>query len=122
MQGDYLTALSESAQIVGDIAGLFTGGTIGHVANAAAALSPQVRSTGQDGSKLFTIIPPIIRYQFLPLVEEDNADQGKPLMQNKVINTLSGFIKCVEAHADFACYSSEKEAIEDYMKNGFFYE
>ena len=122
VQGDYLTALSESAQIVGDIAGLFTGGTIGHVANAAAALSPQVRSTGQDGSKLFTIIPPIIRYQFLPLVEEDNADQGKPLMQNKVINTLSGFIKCVEAHADFACYSSEKEAIEDYMKNGFFYE
>lgn len=122
VQGDYLTAMSESAQIVGDIAGLFTGGTIGHVANAAAALAPQIRSTGVDGSKLYTIIPPIIRYQFLPLVEEDNNHLGRPLMQSKTINTLSGYIKCVEAHAEFACYSSEKEAIENYMTDGFFFE
>ena len=122
VQGDYLTAMSESAQIVGDIAGLFTGGTIGHVANAAAALSPQIRSTGVDGSKLYTIIPPIIRYQFLPLVEEDNNHLGRPLMQSKTINTLPGYIKCVEAHAEFACYSSEKEAIENYMTDGFFFE
>lgn len=122
VQGDYLTAVSESAQIVGDIAGLFTGGTIGHVANAAAALSPQIRSVGVDGSKLYTIIPPIIRYQFLPLVEEDNNHLGRPLMKSKTINTLPGYIKCAEAHAEFACYRTEKEAIENYMIDGFFFE
>ena len=122
VQGDYLTAISESAQMVGDVVGLFTGGTIGHVANAAAAMAPQIRSTGIDGSKLYTIIPPVIRYQFLPLVEEDNNHLGKPLMKEKTINTLSGYIKCIDAHAEFACYSTEKEAIESYMTDGFFYE
>lgn len=122
VQGDYLTAVSESAQIVGDIAGLFTGGTIGHVANAAAAMAPQVRSVGVDGSKIYTIIPPIIRYQFLPLVEEDNNHLGRPLMQSRTINTLPGYIKCAEAHAEFACYRTEKEAIENYMIDGFFFE
>lgn len=122
VQGDYLTALSETAQSVGNIVGMFTGDTIGHVANAIGALSPQVRSTGIDGSKLFTIIPPVIRYQFMPLMDEDNEELGRPLRAKRVINTLSGFISCFEVTCNYPCLASEKDRIHEFLTNGFFWE
>ena len=123
VQGDYFTTLSESAQAIGGgIAGLFTGSTSGHVANAIGSLAPQVRSTGVDGSKLFTVIPSVIRYQFMPLCDEDNEELGRPLRSKRVINTLSGFIQCYEVTVDYPCFATEKEAIHDFLMNGFFWE
>lgn len=122
VQGDYFTALSESAQAVGNLLGVFTGETTGHIANAIGALSPQVRSSGIDGSKLFTIIPPIIRYQFMPLMEEDTEELGRPLRAKRVINTLSGYVQCYEVTVDYPCLASEKEAIHEFLVNGFFWE
>ena len=122
VQGDYLTALTEGAQAAGNVLSLLTGDTVGHVANAIGALSPQVRSTGTDGSKLFTIIPPVIRYQFMPLMEEDNTELGRPLRDIRVINTLSGYVKCFEVTVDYPCFDSEKEDIHNMLLSGFFYE
>ena len=122
VQGDYLSALTEGAQAVGNVLGLLTGDTVGHVANAIGALAPQVRTTGVDGSKLFTIIPPIIRYQFMPLMDEDNEELGRPLRAKRVINTLSGYVKCFEVTVDYPCFDSEKEQIHSYLMDGFFWE
>lgn len=122
VQGDYLTAFSETAQGVTDLVGLVTGSSVTHIANAITALAPQVRSTGMDGSKLYTIIPPVIRYQFMPLTDEDNEELGKPLREKRVINTLSGYIKCFEVTVDYPCFDSEKKEILDYLMKGFFYE
>lgn len=122
VQGDYLTAGSEIAQGITDFTGLFTGGTVGHVANAISALAPQVKSVGVDGSKLYTVIPPVIRYQFMPLMDEDNDELGKPLRQKRVINTLQGYIQCFEVTVDYPCFDSEKEDIHNYLMNGFFWE
>lgn len=122
VQGDYISAMSEAVQSVTDFSGFFTGGTVSHVASAFSALSPQVRTVGVDGSKLYTIIPPIIRYQFLPLADEDNEEMGRPLRAKRVISNLQGYIQCYEVTVDYPCFDSEKEDILNYLMGGFFYE
>lgn len=137
---DYVNAASEAVQAVSSIdllggsIGLMTGGPAGaikgainsnvisHAANAITSLAPQVRGCGVNGSRLLTKIRPTITIQYLPLVDEDNAEMGRPLREIRTINTLSGFIKCFEVTVDYACMDSEKIAIHDYLMGGFFYE
>lgn len=137
---DYINAASEAVQAVtsidllGGSIGLMTGGPAGalkgainsdvisHAANAVQSLSPQVRGCGTNGSRLLTKIRPVMSIQHIPLVEEDNAEMGRPLRKIKTINTLSGFVKCFEVTVDYPCFDSEKEQILNYLMSGFFYE
>ena len=57
------------------------------------------------------------------LADENLADFGRPTFATKTINTLSGYIKCAEAHpAIDSALSSELKQIESYMLGGFFWE
>ena len=58
----------------------------------------------------------------MKLVDEDNIDLGRPLMSTRTINTLSGYIKCADAHFDASCFGQEKDMVNEFMNNGFFYE
>ena len=61
--------------------------------------------------------------QCVNLVDENLADFGRPIFATKTINTLSGYIKCAEAHpAIDSAFSSELKQIESYMLGGFFWE
>lgn len=103
----------------------FSGGkeTIQHAKNAVDSLLPQVKTGGENGSRLFTKIPPVLNVQQILLSPEDIEEVGRPLFDKRVINTLaSGYVKCIEATVDYPCYDSEKEIIHTYMMNGFYWE
>lgn len=47
---------------------------------------------------------------------------GMPYFKTARINTLAGYVKCADASIDIAGYGSEKEAVNSYLNNGFYYE
>lgn len=139
---DFINAISEGVQAVssidwmGAMAGAvatqqfggigalkgITPETVGHVANAVMSLSPQVRTSGANGARFWTILYPRLMAEFSLLVDEDNEEMGRPLRQKRVINTLSGYVKCFEVTVDYPCFDTEKDAILMYLTSGFFWE
>ena len=59
---------------------------------------------------------------FQRFVGENRQNIGRPLMQSRTINTLSGYIQCKNASYNSAALADENTQIESYMNGGFFYE
>ncbi len=122
--------LSDYSGAMSTLAGGFSGGVVGSimgaigatVQSAIATQAPQVTTSGSNGSfNTFTIAPELV-VEHYNIAAEDLADLGRPLMARRTINTLSGYIKCVESHFEGTCYEDERTMINNYMVNGFYYE
>ena len=50
------------------------------------------------------------------------AELGRPCMAKHAINTCSGYVKCVNASVDIPGMASEKDQVNDFLNNGFYYE
>lgn len=55
-------------------------------------------------------------------VDEKNSEFGKPLYENRVINTLSGFIKCGDGDISLDAFPEEVDEISNYLTGGFYYD
>lgn len=97
-------------------------GIISGVTDAVLSQMPKVATMGSNGSFTTNIMSPMLVSEFAHLVDEDRAELGRPLCQVRTINTLSGYIKCVNADHAFSCTADEKSMINTYLKDGFFYE
>ena len=102
--------------------GALTTRSFNAIGSAVDSLMPQVESQGVSGSFLATVMPPQLTAQHFILTDEDNAEFGKPLYKIRTLNTLTGFVKCKDAHVDFACYEDEKNRILNHLLSGFFME
>ena len=92
------------------------------VGNAIKSLMPQLQVTGSQGffgniDELMTLY-----IEYIHIVDEDNDDIGRPLMQKRVINTLSGYVLVNSADIAIDGYVGELAAVKSYMNGGFFYE
>lgn len=87
-------------------------------------LQTRYQSIGYNGGFMETDThqQPVLVTEFYSQVDRDLADHGAPLMTTKQISTLSGYIKCADAHFDGACMDIEKDMINGYMESGFYYE
>lgn len=47
---------------------------------------------------------------------------GRPLMEQVQISTLSGYIKCAGASVPITGHPKDKQIVDDYLNNGFYYE
>ena len=47
---------------------------------------------------------------------------GRPLYENKQIKTLSGYVKCQNASINISGLAGDKEEVNAYLNNGFYYE
>ena len=107
-----------SGSIVGAI-----GGAVGAtVQSAIATQAPKVATNGANGSFINFALEPNLVVEHTLITDEDNTEFGRPLMTTRVINTLSGYIKCASARFNASCYDSERDMINNFMVNGFFYE
>ena len=106
----------------GGVVGAVMGAIGATVQSALDSKFPSVSSSGSNGSYMVSLLQGTIVAKFTQIVDGDNADIGRPLMQVKTINTLSGFIKCGEAHFASPCFTSERDQVEQFMISGFFYE
>ena len=108
-----------SGKILGGIEKLVTGGL-------GAWLGSSISGGGIQGSTGSTAVyrrVPDLVLDYTEMVETAPAILGRPLCQNKQINTLSGYIMTAHAHIDiYGATKQEIEAIETFMDGGFFYE
>lgn len=115
------------------ISGFAAGGIPGAVAGAVAGVGegilntieasvPILQSSGVNGNKANYYFTADFYTVFRQVVNEDKANRGRPLCQVKTLNTLSGYIKCADAHVDISCYDIERSLITEYLQSGFYYE
>ena len=120
---DYTAAMSTALSGgQGGIVGLVTGLIGGTVQSSISSQTPQVSTNGANGSFLMVQQAPVLIAEHTLIADEDNTDLGRPLMSTRTINTLSGYIKCADAHFSAATYAGETDLINSYMVNGFYYE
>lgn len=106
----------------GSVAGIISSVIGGAVQSAIATQTPNVSTSGSNGSfNTFTDEPALV-VEHYKIADEDNADFGRPLMSNRTINTIPGYIKCADGHFSGACFDTEKDAINRYLVDGFYYE
>lgn len=119
--------MSDYSASVGQITGgLMTGNILsalsGAVQSAISAYSPQVQSMGANGSFLSEIMTTGMTCTFANITDHADSILGRPLMQQKTINQLSGYIKCSNVHVAIPCTDQEKQEIESFMNGGFYFE
>lgn len=119
---DYLGSLQSLGGSVGQfLTGNILGGLNG-IASAVDGQMPSVTSIGANGSIIECIMPAYMLIEHLKLTNEDRTEFGRPLCEVRTLGSLSGYIECGEEDHAFNCTQGEKEQINKYLKNGFFYE
>ena len=120
------TAVNTVGNILGNAMSLNLGGVISSTGNGVLdtlqAQAPVLQASGTPGTRCSFIETSKFITVHRAVVDDDNTDRGRPLCQVKTLNTLSGYIKCCEAHFASTCLAAERSLIEDHMINGFFYE
>ena len=119
---DYIGMISGGLQAIGSLASLNPIGIAGGVLNALESSMPKVSTQGVNGSFSMTIPDPSLICEFKHLVNENQTEYGRPLMDTRTINTLVGFIQCGESDHAFSSLSGENDQINQYLISGFFYE
>ena len=105
----------------GNIAGAF-GGAASGIGNTIRASMPDFSTSGSNGSIVPFTKAPSISARFQSVVDEDNADLGRPLCKAKRIDTIPGYIMCSHADVSLPATAPENQRIKEYMESGFFYE
>jgi hypothetical protein len=120
IQSDYMGAIGSaiSGAAAGGIAGLLAGA----VQSAVSAYAPTVNTSGTNGSFIMSVAPAGLIANFAQITGASDSILGRPLMQQRTISSLSGFIKCRDAHISAPCLAAERGLIESALNGGFYYE
>lgn len=105
----------------GNIADVVTKG-LSTVGNMLGNATPKLRTSGSNGS--FASIDQYMQIQgrFQRVKGPDVARVGRLLYAKRLPNTLSGYIKCVDAHIEIPGLNAEAEKIENFLNGGFYFE
>ena len=119
---DYMGSLQAltsgvSSALTGNVPGAFNG-----IINAIDSQMPTVSTAGSNGSFTETFMTPGLICEHLLLADEDLTEFGRPCCTTKQIGTLAGYVQCGEDDHAFSGTASENEAINRFLKEGFFYE
>lgn len=96
--------------------------TASDIDTAVRASMPQLITSGSNGSfARFFYFKPFLQGKFFNVVQEFNEKRGRPLCQTRQINTIPGFIMCLDAEVSTVSTQVENELIKSYMEGGFYY-
>lgn len=110
---------------VGGVASAVAGNAIGAVVgigNAVNSVMGKVNTIGVNGSASQLDTPPQLSATFIKIVDENNADRGRPLCQVRRIDTLPGYQIHADPEMSLPCTQSEMVTISGYLTGGFLYE
>lgn len=119
---------------VGGIASAVTGsalgpvgavaGSVSGVANAAGNLALSENSKNTNGVRSYVDFDPIAKLIcfYYDCYIDGIAEVGKPLFEYVTINTIPGYIKCLNASINIEGHFEESVEINNYLNGGFFYE
>ena len=106
--------------VTGDQAGMLVNG-LSAIGDAAAVTQSVPSTMGSNGTLSFNNTFAILA-DFLDIADEDLQSRGRPLCAPRTINSLSGFVMCMDADPVISCSDGELSEIVSYMNSGFFYE
>ena len=96
------------------------------IGNVVNSISPQVSTTGANGSFLpYSVGAPVLYAHYLAQVDTDPTHRGRPLCQNKLLSTLTGFTVCQNAKVAYSTanpLSYEVDEIETALNAGVYIE
>ena len=120
------TAINTAGNVLSSAMSLNVGGVITAAGNgvldALQAQAPVLQSSGTAGNRANFSALAIVTVVQRTVANDDPTNRGYPLCQTKTLNTLSGFIKVVDAHVDIPCLAAERDMIVNFMESGFYYE
>ncbi len=122
VMADYVNTIGNGVSAVSSLITGNISGAISSALNAIQCQMPTVSTNGANGASMEVLPPPVVMVENLLITDEDNSEFGKPLCANRTISTLSGYIKCANADHAFGGTLSENQSINNYMRNGFFYD
>lgn len=82
----------------------------------------QLATSGQNGSLAQYANRSYYIQRWKIVAEENNAQLGRPLYATRTLNTIPGYIMCAKAEVAVSCMDMERDTINNYLNNGFFYE
>lgn len=109
----------------GGVTGMAVGALIGGASgiyNTLQTAMPQLETGGNNGSFLSPANYTRVVEQFYKIVDEDLGHKGRPLCENRQINTLSGYVLCSDGEVSISCLDEERSMINRYLTTGFFWE
>lgn len=120
-------ALDSVKGLVNDVRESFSGGDIKQTAteilSTAVAASTTAEIQGLQGSgSLYRTQTLTLSGRFLPIAEEDFYHTGRPLMQNRLLKTLSGFCIVKDGDINISALDKERQAIRAFLEGGFYIE
>ena len=123
------SSLSGVTSIIGGALGALTGNIGGAISNtisgAQQALAPPLNSNGSVGNRFcmqhFNKLRIVALYRE-PTDSNTSSTVGYSYYADIKLNSLSGFIKCADAHCAIAGSESERQQIDSYLNGGFYYE
>lgn len=117
--------LGMATGVLGGMASLATrniGGAFESLKSGFEASLPKMSTQGANGSFVEITEPPYLIVEHYNVVNDNVAEFGRPLCENRVIGTIPGYIKCGGADHEFNCTRTESEQINSFLKTGFYYE
>ena len=116
--GGATSILSAGASaLLGDYIGAAAG-----IGSAVQAAAPKANTIGGSGGWGDLSGSPGVVQHFYSVADEDLEHNGRPLMQKKTINTLSGYVIVQDGDVAISGTQSEALSIKDFLEGGFFYE
>ena len=92
------------------------------ILDAAGSVTATVQQSGGMSGCVGMDEPLILQLKYQNVVQDNNEDHGRPLMEFRTINNLSGYIQCEGAHFEGICTQTEQSMIDGALNGGFFYE
>lgn len=92
------------------------------IGTIAGAIGSAASSSSQGGAITAMLEPMRLDTTFFRVTGADNVHNGRPLMQTRTINTLSGFVMVQKGDVPIAGTQSEADEIRALLEGGFYYE
>lgn len=119
---DWVGKVQGAGGMVANLLKLDIAGAFQNLISGNEAQQPKVSTSGSNGSFNEIAEPPFLIIEHSEIVADNNTEFGRPLCQNVLIRTLSGYIQCGEDDHPFGGMEFESKEINRYLKEGFFYE
>lgn len=108
---------------VSDVARLAVNGGMSGIGNVINALIPRVQSGGSTGSCAEFFSDPLhLDSTFFKVVDDSPENRGRPLCQEKVLSSLSGFTMCDDVVVELSSTEEERSIIKNTLERGFYIE
>lgn len=112
---------ASSGTLGGAITGALAGASSG-IYNTLDSSMPQMATSGENGSFNCPAIETFVTATFYKITDENLSHKGRPLCEERTINTLSGYVLCAEGDLDISCFEKERARIANYLMTGFYWE